>query len=244
MGTPARDDGDDRPIGQLRAEVLRDLVLRPWERRPAVGISLVVHVGLATLRGGDEPGEVDGHAVSAAECRALLAEAGALDLHRPEGGTLEFAVHDRAGDLVAVGTRRAVVRGARHQGLRRPPDTPHYRPRAGQRRFTVIRDRRCRHPHCTRRVGRTDLDHCTPWPAGVTGCDNLCCFCRRHHRLKTHARGWRFRLLPGGRLEVTTPSGVVRVTDPPRVVDDPPADTGTPPSEAGGTGPPPSHCPF
>ncbi|NEM07899.1 DUF222 domain-containing protein [Geodermatophilus normandii] len=29
-----REAGDRRPIGQLRAEVLGDLVLRPWERRP------------------------------------------------------------------------------------------------------------------------------------------------------------------------------------------------------------------
>ncbi|MGY1695845.1 DUF222 domain-containing protein, partial [Geodermatophilus sp. SYSU D00814] len=239
-----RDGGDDRPIGQLRSEVFRDLVLRPWVRRPAIGVTLVVHATLSALGGGDEPAEVDGHPVGASQCRALLAEVGALGLERPDGGTLEFAVHDRAGDLVAVGTRRAVERGARGQGLRRPPDTPHYRPRAGHRRFVAVRDRRCRHPHCNRRVGRTDLDHCTPWPAGATGCDNLCCLCRRHHRLKTHAPGWRFRLLPGGRLEVTTPSGVTRVTDPPRVVDAPPVRAGAPPGGTAGADPPTAGCPF
>jgi hypothetical protein len=92
-------------------------------------------------------------------------------------------------------------------------------------------------------VGRTDLDHCTPWPAGPTGCDNLCCLCRRHHRLKTHARGWRFRLLPGGRLEATTPSGVTRVTDPPRVLDDVPVPAGAPPRDVTGSDPP-AGCPF
>ncbi|GAB3303445.1 hypothetical protein GCM10027451_08420 [Geodermatophilus aquaeductus] len=240
-----RNGGDARPIGQLRAEVLRDLVLRPWERRPVVDISLVVHAQLSTLAGGDQPADVDGHSISAAQCRALLAEADALSLSRPDGGTLEFALHDTAGDLVAVGSRRAVERGARGPGLRRPPDTRHYRPRAGQRRFTAVRDRRCRHPHCTRRVGRTDLDHCVPWPRGATSCDNLCCLCRRHHRLKTHARGWRFRMLPGGRLEVTTPSGVTRVTDPPRVVDEPPVRTGAPPHDGVGTDPPSAaDCPF
>ncbi len=238
-----RDAGDDRPIGQLRAEVHRDLLLRPWERRPAIGVQLVVHVGLSTLRGGDEPAEVDGHAVSAAECRALLAGVDALGLQRPEGGTLEFAVHDRAGDLLAVGTRRAVERGAGGPGLTRPADSRGYRPRTGHRRFAAVRDRRCRHPHCSRRVGRTDLDHCTPWPAGPTGCDNLCCLCRRHHRLKTHARGWRFRLLPGGRLEATTPSGVTRVTDPPRVLDDVPVPAGAPPRDVTGSDPP-AGCPF
>jgi hypothetical protein len=92
-------------------------------------------------------------------------------------------------------------------------------------------------------VGRTDLDHCVPWPAGTTGCDNLCCLCRHHHRLKTHARGWRFRLLAGGRLEVTTPSGVTRVTDPPRVLDDVPVPAGVPPTDVTGSDPP-AGCPF
>jgi hypothetical protein len=243
------DGGDDRPIGQLRTEVHRDLLLRPWERRPTAGVHLVVHATLATLRG-DEPAEVDGHVVGAAECRALLGQVDALGLDRPDGGTLTFALHDDTGDLAAVGTRRAVERGARGPGLTRPAATSTYRPRADQRRFTTIRDRRCRHPRCTRRVGRTDLDHCLPWPAGATSCDNLCCLCRRHHRLKTHAPGWRFHLLPGGRLEVTTPSGLTRVTDPPRVIDepraidDPPVPTGTPPGPVTTTGPPDADCPY
>jgi hypothetical protein len=39
--------------------------------------------------------------------------------------------------------------------------------------------------------------------------------CRRHHRLKTHAAGWSFRLDADGALWVTTPSGVTRVSRPP-----------------------------
>jgi hypothetical protein len=49
---------------------------------------------------------------------------------------------------------------------------------------------------------------------GATDCANLCCLCRRHHRLKTHAPGWTFTLDPDGALLVTTPSGVTRVTRP------------------------------
>ncbi|MEX5719946.1 HNH endonuclease signature motif containing protein [Geodermatophilus maliterrae] len=252
-----RDGGDERPIGQLRAEVFQDLVLRPWTERPGVGVSLVVHAPLSTLAGGDEPADVDGHPVSAAQCRELLDRVGALDLHRPGGGTLEFAVHDDAGHLVAVATRRGLERGARRAGLRPPPPTTAYRPTQGHRRFGQVRDRRCRHPHCNRRVGRTDLDHVRPWPHGRTACDNLCCPCRRHHRLKTHARGWRFRLLPGGRLEVATPSGITRVTDPPRVLREAgsavPVRSGAPPGAAGdpamaprgGDAPPDlTGCPF
>ena len=50
---------------------------------------------------------------------------------------------------------------------------------------------------------------------GPTDCANLCCLCRRHHRLKTHAPGWIFRLDTDGTLWVTTPSGVTRITRPP-----------------------------
>ena len=50
---------------------------------------------------------------------------------------------------------------------------------------------------------------------GETACENLCCLCRRHHRLKTHARGWRFTMTADGVLSVTTPSGVTRTTRPP-----------------------------
>jgi hypothetical protein len=70
------------------------------------------------------------------------------------------------------------------------------------------------------RAARTDLDHVQPYAAGGdTDCANLCCLCRRHHRLKTHAQGWRFRLTPHGVLRVTTPSGITRSTRPPGLRD-------------------------
>ncbi|HEX2075002.1 MAG TPA: HNH endonuclease signature motif containing protein [Geodermatophilus sp.] len=78
-------------------------------------------------------------------------------------------------------------------------------------------------------MGRTDIDHGRSWPEGHTDCDNLCCLCRRHHRLKTHARGWRFVLLPGGELQVTTPSGISRTTTPPQEPPETPVPSGAPP---------------
>jgi len=50
---------------------------------------------------------------------------------------------------------------------------------------------------------------------GATDCANLSSLCRRHHRLKTHAPGWRFAMSTDGTLHVTTPSGVTRTTRPP-----------------------------
>jgi hypothetical protein len=95
-----------------------------------------------------------------------------------------------------------------------------YRPTPAQRRLVTTRDRTCRHPGCSNRAGWADLDHVIPHArGGPTACENLCCLCRRHHRLKTLARGWRFTLTDDGILTVTTPTGVTRTTRPPGQLD-------------------------
>ncbi|WP_456565608.1 HNH endonuclease signature motif containing protein [Blastococcus sp. SYSU D00695] len=110
-------------------------------------------------------------------------------------------------------------------GLRPPPPTGAYRPTAAHRRLVHARDRRCRMPGCRRRPGRQDLDHVTPHVAGgATACHNLCCLCRRHHRIKTHAPGWTFTLHPDATLTVTTPAGATRTTRPPGWCHDPEPD--------------------
>ncbi|WP_051515378.1 HNH endonuclease signature motif containing protein [Candidatus Blastococcus massiliensis] len=246
----AKADGDPSPIGQLRVGVLGDLVLRPWdESRPPVTAHLTVLADLGTLRarGGASAAaaEVDGQPITAAHLRELLEQLDALcpgGLQAPAGGTLHLALtHPISGALRAVVTRAELERLARRgcpdhpDGtcecplLHRPADVDRYRPSPAQRRFLRTRDRTCRHPGCRTSVARTDLDHVVPHAdGGATSCRNLCCLCRRHHRLKTHASGWRFTMTADGALTVTTPSGVSRVTRPPgsrvpdRSDDDPP----------------------
>jgi hypothetical protein len=80
-------------------------------------------------------------------------------------------------------------------------------------------------PGCRRRSGRVDLDHGDPYGSGgPTACWNLCCLCRRHHRIKTHAPGWFFTLLRDGSLVVRTPAGITRRTRPPGWCPDPEPD--------------------
>ena len=125
-----------------------------------------------------------------------------------------------------------------------PPPTEAYAPTAAQRRFVRTRDRRCRFPNCGQRAGWADHDHVVPHAeGGETTCANLCCLCRSHHRLKTFARGWTFRMAPDGTLQVTSPSGITRTTRPPGLRPPEPE----PPPDSPADDPPPfsyGGCPF
>jgi hypothetical protein len=238
----ARADGDRRPIGTLRAELMASMTLRPWDdSRPPVTAELHVSAPLNSLLpdpadptvGGNPAGvaEVEGEPITWRHLRALLTAIDAIcpgGLQAPTGGSLHLDLLGAGGDLLATLSRRtlelAVRRGCvlhRDRSCRcalvsRPPPTSNYRPTVAQRRWVRARDQRCRHPGCRNRVGRADLDHvASRADGGVTDCANLCCLCRRHHRLKTHAQGWVFRLHPDGDLLVTTPSGVTRISRPP-----------------------------
>lgn len=248
----AKDDGDQRSIGQLRTLVLADLVLRPWDTsRQPVTAHLQVIAPLPATGGrpataetvGPEPepvrtptdedaASVDGAPITHQQLRDLLEQVDSLcpgGLQAPTGGSLDISLVDPVtGALRATVTRpelqRLVRRGCTdHPGgtcgcpaVDRPPPVDRYTPTPAQRRFLHARDRTCRHPGCRRPAARTDLDHVHAHAdGGVTDCANLCCLCRRHHRLKTHAPGWRFTMTVDGTLSVTTPSGVTRTTHPP-----------------------------
>jgi hypothetical protein len=231
--------GDPRPLGMLRAVVLHDLVTRPWEEWPAVSAQVAVVAPLDALESaaggapgtGLDPVMVEGQPVTAALARELLERLDALcpgGLQAPTGGTLDLCITDVHGRLLATATRRELERIVR-RGCTEHPDgecgcpvlgmpapANRYEHTPAQRRFLRARDRTCRHPGCHNGVGWADLDHVLPYACGgETDCTNLCCLCRRHHRLKTHAEGWRYVMTSDGVLSVTTPSGVVRTSRPP-----------------------------
>ena len=180
--------------------------------------------------------EVDGQPITAAQLRSLLEELDALcpgGLQAPAGGTMSIALTDPvSGALRATVTRAELARLARrgcpeHPAgdcgcpvLDRPAPVDRYRPTPAHRRFGSTRDRTCWQPGCANRAGWADLDHVLAHAdGGQTACENLCCLCRRHHRLKTHAPGWRYTMTADGTLTVTTPSGITRITRPPGLHD-------------------------
>jgi hypothetical protein len=230
--------GDERPLGMLRALVMHELMTRPWQEQPAVTAHVTVVASLDTLLAGAagapgtglDPASVDGQPITAAQARELLERLDALcpgGLQAPTDGSLDIAVTDAEGRLLATVTRRELERIVRrgcadHPGgdcgcgvLGAPAAVDRYEHTPAQERFVKVRDRTCRHPGCHNRAGSADLDHVLPHGlGGETDCSNLCCLCRRHHRLKTHARGWRY-VMCDGVLSVTTPSGVTRTSWPP-----------------------------
>ena len=220
--------GDERPIGLLRSLALHARITRPGEERLTVSAHVQVVASLDTLAAGaagapgagTEPVLLDGEPVTAALARAFLERIDALcpgGLQAPTDGTLMLSVTDGDGRLLASVTRRELEAAARcGQGLGPPPALDRYVPSPAHQRFLRTRDRTCRHPGCSNGAGWADLDHVVPHAdGGGTDCANLCCLCRRHHRLKTHARGWRHVMTPDGVLTVTTPTGVTRVSRPP-----------------------------
>jgi hypothetical protein len=270
LAEAAKTPDDTRTKDQRMTDCFADLLLgRGSANRPPVQVNLTVVASASTLLGGDDPGEVDGDAVSAVQIREMAyalgllprpaaapADAEASDLAallslRSTAGTAlaslpAIAVTDEiSGELraltdgfevrrIAACSRRTCRSGRRPcthppagSGLGPPPPTAGYEPSAPLDRFVRARDRRCVFPGCRARPMRCDLDHVSPWPAGPTSAENLCCLCRHHHRLSHQAPGWRMRRLGDGAIEWTLPGGERRVTCPiPFGTDDlpPPAD--------------------
>jgi hypothetical protein len=224
----AKAAGDERPIGLLRSLAVHARVTGAGQEQPTVSAHVEVVASLDTLESaaagapgmGREPVLVDGEPVTTDLAREFLERLDSLcpgGLQAPIDGTLMLSVTDADGRLLASVTRRELESAVRNgRGLCPPPGVDRYEPSPSLRRFTTTRDRTCRHYGCSNRAGWADLDHVLAHAdGGETDCTNLCCLCRRHHRLKTHAPGWRYVMTADGVLTITTPSGVTRVSRPP-----------------------------
>lgn len=196
---------EERGIGQLRADVFRDLMLGSSPESPVGGVrtEVVVTVPARTLSGeSDTAAEILGYGpLDAPTARLLAAQA--------ETWTTMW-VDPGSGAPLALGRRR-------------------YSPSLAIRRFLGARDRACRFPGCDKPAAATEADHTIEWQdGGETDTANLALLCREHHRLKSLGL-WRVRHVesrpredlssedhapPAGVLEWSSPTGRRYITYP------------------------------
>jgi len=161
---------------------------------PSERYQVVVHVDAPVLADPDAPGQSvleDGTHVSAETSRRLACDTSRVVMQ-----------HGRDGRVVEVAARTRTI----------PPAI---------RRALHHRDRGCRFPGCTVRVGQGH--HIRHWAqGGPTTLSNLALLCRRHHRA-VHEEGYQLDRQPDGELRFRRPDGRVlpEVPSPPEVQGDP-----------------------
>src|SRR5438874_4325924 len=145
---------------------------------PAERYQVVVHVDAEVLADADQPGQSvleDGARVPAGTSQRLACDASRVVMR-----------HDRDGRVVEVDARTRTI----------PP---------ALRRALHHRDRGCRFPGCTVRVGQGH--HIRHWAqGGPTTLSNLALLCRRHHRA-VHEEGYQLVREPDGELRFRLPDG-------------------------------------
>jgi len=155
---------------------------------PGERYQVVVHVDAAVLMDPAQPGQSvleEGSHVSAETSRRLACDSSRVVMR-----------HDADGQVVEVGARTRTI----------PP---------ALRRALLHRDRSCRFPGCTVRVGQGH--HVRHWAqGGPTTLSNLALLCRRHHRA-VHEEGYQLARLPDGALEFRRPNGWLLPEVPPAV---------------------------
>jgi len=223
----ARDHGDPRAAGQLRADAFAGLLLGGADdeagaqaegdgagpdsgavpdlagltSRIAPTVRLTVPV--LTLLDSDTRGEAAGAGRGGAG-RSDVAE---LDGQVPIDAETAIRLTAHAPSL-----RRFLVDPVDGTVLTADPGT--YAVPAALRALLQARDITCTFPGCTRAATGCDVDHVRAWvDGGATTADNLTHLCRHHHVVK-HQTGWRVARAPDGLLSWTSPTGRAHRTPP------------------------------
>jgi hypothetical protein len=179
--------GDERTLDQLRADIALDLLQgKNLDRAPQNGGAIHLTVPLETLAGlADLPGEMEGYGPVIADIARQISL-------QQVNGDWTWSVTDK-GDVLATGTTR-------------------YRPTAAQTRKARADYPTCVAPGCRMPAYNCDLDHRDRYSqGGRTHNRNLAPLCRHHHMMRHHSR-WRYRRLPDGGHEWTSPLGHTYIT--------------------------------
>jgi len=216
MATRVTGPDEHRTIGQLRCDLLTELILngsvgdkltmlgcdqtttagdrtgsgvhgRKRRRRSALPRVSVTLPMLTFLGLGDEPATLDGYGpIDAETARALVAEAPSVQ---------RILTHPVTGIVLGL-------------------DRDAYRVPKPLRRWLELRDGSCRDPGCNRPAAGTDIDHTLDWGhGGISQHDNLACLCRGSHT-KKHRLRWHVTQDNHGVLTWVSPTGRVYTTNP------------------------------
>ena len=185
--------GDRRPIDQIRADILLDLLNgrnQNIEKIPAGDRGVVdIRVDMTTLAGiDDQPGEIPGFGPVIADVARQIVD---------EASDAEWRIIpvDENGHPVGVVTTK-----------RRPTTT--------QKRIVEVRNPTCVYPGCRFDSAQCELNHETPWAqTHRTTIPELGPLCRHHHN-NHHHRGWKLKQTKPGNYQWTSPLGHTSTTGP------------------------------
>ncbi|MDR7190289.1 hypothetical protein J2Y46_003131 [Microbacterium sp. BE35] len=188
-------DGEERTLAQLRADVVLDLITRgmsirtetsAWRARASVAITVPV---MTLLGHDDEPATLDGYGPIDTETARQLA-----------GGAsswVRILTHPVTGTVLDV-------------------DRTAYRVPKALQRWLGVRDQVCTGPGCLRSARDCDIDHRLDWQyGGKTADTNLSPLCERHHVIKTKSKWVLYRDEATGAKWWVSPTALTVPVDPP-----------------------------
>lgn len=197
----ARAAGDQRTLEQLRADVLRDLILNPASvpaaedtrhaDDPAPGTTIADQTSASAPGHPNAPANhppTHGRPRPGVHLGVIIPLTSLLGLSDTPAETLDGQIALPASLVREI----ASTPGTIFQRILTDPignvlaiDPQRYRPTEAQRHAIAIRDGTCLVPGCDVPAEDCDIDHREPWPRGPTTATNLTALCRRHHNYKT-----------------------------------------------------------
>ena len=191
MARSLKAKGDKRPIDQIRADILLDLLTgRNQDQSQGADRGVVdVRVEMTTLAGlDDKPGEIPGWGPVIADVARRIVD------EQPDSEWRIVTTDDDGHPVGVVSTMR--------------------RPTTIQKRIVETRNPTCVYPGCRIDSAQCDLNHEIPWAeAHHTTCPELGPLCRHHHN-SHHHRGWKLKQIRPGIYQWTSPLGHTYATGP------------------------------